>query len=730
MKKLLFIIGMIIPLLLYSQGKNNLRDVAVDYVKQNINFDSKLLGELISDKYDKMPNGGYLVTLEFKNTKTVYEKGLVPNQYHTIYGTFNFGVREGLVGHKKTENRIYIVFTDRYGTAYNFTSSALAPHFHFFCENVWITNKGYFEDRKLDFDCNFSCYTYKGDLLWKKNDIAVFAWANTENTLYLVGNYIGDKRSFVSTVDTKTFEFNEKLGNSNVIPFSIDLADEGVIIMQKDATPSSNSNISSYIIPYTAKDRKFQIEKVINRYNLNKASDQVALGERYLIGNIVEKNAKKAVELFEKAANQNNDVGLYKLGKCYKEGIGVPMDKGKALSLFEKSANKGNTSAMLAVSNMYAEGDGVDKNLQKALYWKEYLAFKGNKEAQNYILSHQSIEYEKVDIPTDELVDIARRYYDIDSYDWSRFCYERAINKGSEEAMFEYGRWLYKDVIVGNGTEENKNKSIELLTVCGEKNNVEAQKMLATLYHGVPNIEKEMYWTIKAAENGDADLQLKLGEAYLNGYGVPKDKKLSAVWCEKAALQGNQNAIALTAANYFDGKGVKKNLETAMSYFLRLRPDAQLNFADRVFNGINVKKDKKLGILMYENIAQHGNKEAVIKLAICYLEGEGVTKDKKKAFNMANNIANVPFTNPYHGDNGDIYYIRGKYYEECMKEYGAPSLSDKYYKEAYEAYERAIEHGCNKAEKAIVELKGKYGGRRVLPMVNGRMVNSFFKRSR
>jgi TPR repeat protein len=47
---------------------------------------------------------------------------------------------------------------------------------------------------------------------------------------------------------------------------------------------------------------------------------------------------------------------------------------------------------------------------------------------------------------------------------------------------------------------------------------------------------------LKAAEQGDADAQFRLGEMYRNGQGVEKDLKSASEWLRKAASQGNENA--------------------------------------------------------------------------------------------------------------------------------------------------------------------------------------------
>ena len=49
-------------------------------------------------------------------------------------------------------------------------------------------------------------------------------------------------------------------------------------------------------------------------------------------------------------------------------------------------------------------------------------------------------------------------------------------------------------------------------------------------------------WFRKAAEQGNAEAQYRLGLSYYNGEGVPKDYAQAAFWWRKAAEQGEDTA--------------------------------------------------------------------------------------------------------------------------------------------------------------------------------------------
>jgi len=78
-----------------------------------------------------------------------------------------------------------------------------------------------------------------------------------------------------------------------------------------------------------------------------------------------------------------------------------------------------------------------------------------------------------------------------------------------------------------------------------EQGNVNAQMALAFKYFN--NDDKQaVYWYTKAAEQGDADAQVGLGNMYGGGEGVPKDYVIAYAWYNLAASQGNNDAQKFT----------------------------------------------------------------------------------------------------------------------------------------------------------------------------------------
>jgi TPR repeat protein len=85
------------------------------------------------------------------------------------------------------------------------------------------------------------------------------------------------------------------------------------------------------------------------------AVSQFELGAMYLSGPL-EKDAKKAFSLFERAAAQGNTNAEYQLGVCYENGIGVAADIDKAVEAYRKSVQGGMTAARARQFVMHEDG--------------------------------------------------------------------------------------------------------------------------------------------------------------------------------------------------------------------------------------------------------------------------------------------------------------------------------------------------------------------------------------
>ena len=88
---------------------------------------------------------------------------------------------------------------------------------------------------------------------------------------------------------------------------------------------------------------------------------------------------------------------------------------------------------------------------------------------------------------------------------------------------------------------------------------------------GVREADKEEAKQItKAAEQGDADAQFRLGTMYYLGRGVPKDRREAAKWFAKVAEQGHADAQQISGGQYNSAEGVPKDHREAAKRFTKV----------------------------------------------------------------------------------------------------------------------------------------------------------------
>lgn len=157
----------------------------------------------------------------------------------------------------------------------------------------------------------------------------------------------------------------------------------------------------------------------------------------------VEKDVKKAEELYKKAAAQGFVKALNNLGGLFQNEY---KDDCKAAYWWEKAAKKGLENAQRNLGLSYANGSCVKYNYKKAVYWLTKAS------EQNFEKAQYSL---------------ARLYYSKKDYPNALYWYEKSAEQGTRESRFITGNMYFS----GAG--------------------------------GIRDHEKAAYWWEKAAEQGD-----------------------------------------------------------------------------------------------------------------------------------------------------------------------------------------------------------------------------------
>lgn len=138
----------------------------------------------------------------------------------------------------------------------------------------------------------------------------------------------------------------------------------------------------------------------------------------------------------------------------------------------------------------------------------------------------------------------------------------------------------------GMGVSRDMKKAFEFYQIAAELGNTDAQVDLGDIYYygkeTAQSYEKANYWYEKAAKNGNATAQMNLGYAYLNGEGVEMNYAKARNWLEIAVKQGQPSAMYHLGTIYFDGNGVAENKELAVELFKNSCSKGDYNACDKL----------------------------------------------------------------------------------------------------------------------------------------------------
>lgn len=232
------------------------------------------------------------------------------------------------------------------------------------------------------------------------------------------------------------------------------------------------------------------IKLLIDEADKGSVNAQLALGEAYEYGRGVPQNGKKAVHWYGEAARRGDVKARRSLGFIYKDGKGVAQDYEEAFSCFRQAARVGDVVAQVQLGHMYQYGEGVAQNYGKAVK-----------------------------------------------------CFEAAAEQDYANAYYALG-WMY---MYGSGVQRSHEKAFGYFSMAVTKREEypEAQDILGRMYEEgqfvTQNYGKAFKWYKKAAEGGIPHAQSKLGEMYLNGWGVRQDMELGEMWLSKFVAQTGSN---------------------------------------------------------------------------------------------------------------------------------------------------------------------------------------------
>ena len=212
---------------------------------------------------------------------------------------------------------------------------------------------------------------------------------------------------------------------------------------------------------------------------------------------------------------------------------------------------------------------------------------------------------------------------------------ERRAQRGDAQAQYE----LAESLIISSD-EEDKRKAVEWYRKAAEQGLASAQTKLGLCYYNgtgtVENKSEAFHWLKKSAEQGYAQAQYNLGVCYEYGTGTAVNKTEAVRWYKKSAEQGYANAQNNLGVCYENGTGTAVNKTEAVRWYKKAAEQglaiAQYNLGVCYENGTGTEVNKPEAFRWYKKAAEQGLANAQNNLAVCYANGEGTEVNKPEAF--------------------------------------------------------------------------------------------------
>jgi TPR repeat protein len=130
---------------------------------------------------------------------------------------------------------------------------------------------------------------------------------------------------------------------------------------------------------------------------------------------------------------------------------------------------------------------------------------------------------------------------------------ERA-NQGDPEAQYRLGEmYYYSGIRIGEGSlrDQDLKEAATWYRKAAEQGHADAQDRLGGMYSSGDGVLKDLKeaatWYRKAAEQGDAHAQYRLSLQYASGHGVPQDYVLAYLWANMSGANGAEMGVLIRA---------------------------------------------------------------------------------------------------------------------------------------------------------------------------------------
>ncbi|XP_042522408.1 protein sel-1 homolog 2 isoform X1 [Dipodomys spectabilis] len=304
-----------------------------------------------------------------------------------------------------------------------------------------------------------------------------------------------------------------------------------------------------------------------------KAMEKMA--DALLFGNFGMQNITAAIQLYESLAKEGSYKAQNALGFLSSYGIGMEYDQAKALIYYTFGSAGGSMMSQMILGYRYLSGINVLQNCEVALnHYKKVADYIADK-----LEKSEGIPVEKVRLT------------------------ERPENLSSNSEILDWDIYQYYKFLAERGDVQ---------------------------------IQKALYYFLKAAKAGSANAMAFIGKMYLEGNAAaPQNNATAFKYFSMAADKGNAIGLYGLGLLHFHGKGIPVNYAEALKYFQKAAekgwPNAQFQLGFMYYSGSGVWKDYKLAFKYFYLASQSGQPLAIYYLAEMYATGTGVLRSCRTA---------------------------------------------------------------------------------------------------
>lgn len=163
---------------------------------------------------------------------------------------------------------------------------------------------------------------------------------------------------------------------------------------------------------------------------------------------------------------------------------------------------------------------------------------RSNKTHPNQYTEQNSLKGNPAPVEQNGLLNQAEQLYLAGDYTQAAKLYREQAEQGNPQAQTQLGNLLLQ----GQGVEKNVEEGVAWYVKAANQGSAEAQNKLGLLFNLTKDFNQASYWFRKAALLGFPDAEFNLAVMYEKGEGVNSDLSQALLWYRRAAAAGHERA--------------------------------------------------------------------------------------------------------------------------------------------------------------------------------------------